>query len=374
MGTLKIKGVNILDYSPCVSINDIGLEHEMGQKIHGISAEIDGRSQKIVKGWNLGNADGYSTNSSYDACCGKVKVNGQVAPVMIDGTRPINNGVRAQVTGTGLTHYLNNVNGMLYLADNANTASGTFVVSSKAPNKDCVVNMVCWGSGGKGGTGAHWFMSSNNGGIGGAGGGKVFFTACIKNGDYLRLVTESDTVKTGRVSESNDTTFASPNLYVYNSVGEILITCEGGRSGTANNQRSSTDDYLGGGIVIVAKGANCPIIVRKKVNGANKIQNGLTGRISVFQDANSPCLGNLENIQGSLVLSGSGGKGPDTSFNLAHGSGGAGGYGTGGNAGDTGVGSQGSAGTNGAGGGGAGTPSGGASGGEGGLPGFIIFY
>ena len=69
----------------------------------------------------------------------------------MDGTRPRNMSAKASITGCGITYYINNVNGSLYLSTSANSASGTFIVSSKAPNKDCIINLAFWGAGGKGG-------------------------------------------------------------------------------------------------------------------------------------------------------------------------------------------------------------------------------
>ena len=375
MGTLKINGVDILNYVTPISSSEPGTQHSaIPSKLKGLHSEVDNGTKKIITGWTLQNSNSWSSNSVYDAAKKKLKVNGTVAPIMIDGTRPRNISAKASATGTGMTYYLNNVNGSLYLSTTANSASGTFIVSSKAPNKDCVVNIACWGSGGKGGGGAYWFLAGNWGGVGGAGGAKVFLTVCVLNNDYFKITTDTDSDYKGRTSDSSDTTYQSPGLHIYKSTGSEQVVCYGGRSGTANNPRWSTDGYDGGGTYSVQTYGVLPTIRRKQSYGANKKSNGQSGNSVTFGSYLSPYMGNPEGNQGSLVLTGSGGTGPDSSYTQVHGSGGGGSYGNGGNAGDTGSGSGGSAGSNGAGGGGGGSPSGGCSGGNGGLPGFIIFY
>lgn len=375
MGTLKINGVDILTYVTPISSSEVGTSHSaIPGKLKGLSTEVNNGTKKILTGWTLQNGNDWSSNAKYDAAKGKLKVKGTVAPIMYDGTRPRNVAAKASITGTGLTYYLNNVNGSLYLSTTANSASGTFITSSKAPNKDCVVNIACWGAGGKGGSGAYWFLAGNWGGVGGAGGAKVFVTACVLNNDYFKITTDSDSSKTGRTSQSSDTTYQSPGIHIYKSAGNEWCVCYGGNSGTSNNPRWSTDSYAGGGTYSVQTYGHLPLIRRKQAYGSDKISNGQTGRTCTFGSYQSPYLGNPEENQGSLTLSGAGGTGPDSAYTQVHGSGGGGSYGRGGNAGDTGSGSGGTAGSNGAGGGGAGSPSGGASGGDGGLPGFIIFY
>jgi len=61
---------------------------------------------------------------------------------MIDGTRPRNISTLIISQQTGTTHYLNNVEGKLYFSSSAGSAEGTLLLISKAPNKDCVVNML----------------------------------------------------------------------------------------------------------------------------------------------------------------------------------------------------------------------------------------
>ncbi len=376
MGTLKINGTNILTYFTPVPSSEVGTKHAaFPDKIKGLTTEVDNNSKKVLIGWQLPDYNSYSSNPNYDAAKGKVKVNGKVAPIIMDGTRPRNISVKASITGCGLTYYLNNVNGSLYLSTSANSASGTFVVSSKAPNKDCIINLACWGAGGKGGEGAYWFLVGNWGGVGGGGGGKAFLTICVKNNDYLRIVTETDAALTGRTKTSNDTTFEAPGLQIYKSSGQEWCDCGGGYSGTSNHPRWSKDSYQGAGWTVVQTYGNIPLIKRKYASQlGTKSENGMSGKSVTFQNSESPYFGCPEGNQGSLVLTGNGGKGPDTSYTQVHGSGGAGSYGNGGNAGDTGNGSGGQAGTNGAGGGGGGSPAGGCTGGDGGLPGFIIFY
>jgi hypothetical protein len=376
MGTLKINGVDIMTYITPISSSEAGTKHSaIPGKLKGLSAEVDNGTKKIITGWTLEDSNSWSTNSVYDAAKKKLKVNGTVAPIGIGGTRPRNVAAKASQTGTGMTYYLNNVNGALYLSSSANSASGTHIITSKAPNKDCIVNMACWGSGGKGGGGAYWFLAGNWGGVGGAGGAKVFVTVCIPNNTYFKITTDADGGSyNGRTSDSSDTTYASPGFHMYKASGTEQIVCYGGRSGTANNPRWSTDNYAGGGTYSVQTYGVLPTIRRRQSYGSDKISNGQTGRTCTFGTYLAPTLGNPEGNQGSLVLSGAGGTGPDSAYTQVHGSGGGGSYGRGGNAGDTGSGSGGSAGSNGAGGGGGGSPSGGCSGGNGGLPGFIIFY
>lgn len=376
MGQLKINGVDILTYVTPVSSSEVGTAHAaIPSKLKGISTEVNNGTKKILIGWTLYDPNNWSTNPVYDAAKGKLKVNGTVAPIMYDGTRPRNMSAKSTITGTGLTYYLNNVNGSLYVSTTANSASGTLITTSKAPNKDVICNMACWGAGGKGGGGAYWYLAGNWGGVGGAGGGKVFVTVCVPNNTYLRITTDADSGDyKGRTSDSSDTTYASPRLQVFKASGTQQILCNGGRSGTANNPRWSTDNYAGGGIEAVQSYQCLPTIQHKGATGANKAKNGLTGNSCTFGNVYSPYFGSPENNQGSLVLTGSGGTGPDSSYTQVHGSGGGGGYGNGGKAGDTGSGSGGSAGGYGAGGGGGGSPSGGCSGGNGGNPGFIIFY
>lgn len=374
MGTLKVNGIDILNYSTPISKGTAGTEHVISKKIKGISADVDSGTKKFVVGWELSNTSGYSNNSNYDAAKGRIKISGTTTPIMIDGTRPRNLEVKASITGTGLTYYLNNIDGALYLATEANAATGTTIISSKAPNKDCVVNIACWGAGGKGGYGGYWLLAGNWGGIGGAGAGKAYFTACIKQNDYIKIVTDSDSAKNGRITESNDGTFAAPDLNVYNSSGTAIITCCGGRSGVSNHPRWASDPLDGGGTVSFSTATKLPIIIRKVAKGGNKVTNGLTGNACTFSNQIAPNAGNPEGSLGSLTLTGNGGPGPDSGYNQAHGSGGGGSYGNGGNAGDTAGGSWGIVGVNGGGGGGGGSPSGGAVGENGGVPGFIIFY
>ena len=375
MGTLKVSGVDILNYVTPVPSSEVGNKHSaIPEKLKGISGEVNSGSKKILTGWYLDNTNGYSSDANYDCTRGRLKVNGQNAPVMYDGTRPRNMAIKVAVGGTGLTYYINNVNGNLYVSETANSASGTFVVSSKAPNKDCIVNIAVWGSGGHGGVGAYWFLVGNWGGVGGGGGAKEFATMCIKNNDYFKFVSESDSEKNGRTTDSSDYTNESPGARIYKSNGQVWASLGGGFSGTGNNPRWSKDNYGGGGTYSMQTYATLPMIRRLFAEGGHKEENGKSGVNCTFNNGYSPTLGNPENNQGPLVLVGEGGKGPDTAYTQVHGSGGAGSYGYGGNAGDTGNGSGGLEGFNGGGGGGAGSPAGGASGGAGGHPGFIVFY
>ena len=374
MGQLKINGVDILTYFTPVPSSETGKQHgAFPSKIKGLTTEVDNGTKKVIIGWELKNSGNYSTNSNYDSAKGKIKINGQVAPVIMDGTRPRNMSAKASITGCGITYYINNVNGSLYLSTSANSASGTFIVSSKAPNKDCIINLAFWGAGGKGGEGAYWFLVGNWGGLGGAGGGKGFVTVCVKNGDYFRITTNSDGDYKGRTACSSDTTYLAPGISIYKSDGTQWAWANGGYSGTSNHPRWSTDNYQGGGAVGISGSGNLPIIERTSIHGGHKAQNGMKGNGVFFNDTGGGS-GNPEGNVGKLVLGGLGGKGPDTSYTQVHGSGGGGSYGDGGAAGDTGSGSGGSAGTNGGGGGGGGSPAGGCAGGDGGLPGFIIFY
>ena len=381
MGNLMINGVNILEYVTPVNISEVGTSNSaFVDRIKGLTSSLDNKTKKIITGWSLPNND-YSTNTNYDAAQGKIKVDGVVAPVMIDGTRPRNIVSKYEHTGQGFTKYLNNVNGELYVSDSAGIASGVSILTSKASNKDVVFNLACWGSGGKGGGGSYWFLAGNWGGVGGASGAKAFMTVVIKNNGFIKIVADSDSSRQGRVTNSNDTTYESPSIYIYNeNESSPLLICTGGRSGTSNNPRWSTDDLQGGGSIIYNRQDVAPIILRKTANGANKIYNGNLGRdLSFNVDRVSPYLGNSENNQGELVLTGYGGNiysGTTPGDNQRQGSGGAGGYGNGGKASQNGGNnnSAGFPGDKGGGGGAADCPAGGADGGNGGAPGFIIFY
>ena len=371
MGILKIKGKDILQYTTPVATSEVGTSHSaFTNKIKGITTDLNNKTKKIVTGWTV-------MGTAYDAASGKLKVSGKVAPIMIDGTRPRNLSAKATITGTGITKYLNNVNGKVYLSDTANSATGTLIVTSKDVNQNAIFNVACWGAGGKGGGGAYWFLKGWWGGVGGAGGGKVFLTIRLLKNDYIKIVTESDTDKIGRITENAEEVYQSPSVIMYDSQGTEFCTCTGGYSGTSNNPRWSQDDYLGAGTVTTKNTSKVTIVVRKIASGvANKIENGLNGRDCAFTNSQSPVLGNPENNQGALILTGKGGIGSQTEYNQGAGSGGAGCYGAGGSGGDTGGenGSGGDPGINGGGGGGAGSPNGGVTGGLGGLPGFILFY
>lgn len=378
MADLQFQGSSLVNLSTPEASGNVGDKNStFPDKIRGLTSEIDAGSKKIITGWSLNscNHNDWSSNANYNVNRdGKLLVNGSVISMMYNGTRPRNIACKATITGTNKIYYLNNVNGSLYLSTSANSASGTYITTSTAPNKDCIVNIALWGSGGKGGGGAYWFLAGNWGGVGGAGGGKVFVTACILNNDYFKITIDSDSDYIGRTTESADTTYSSPAIHLYKSNGRQWCVCYGGESGTAHNPRWSTDNYKGGGIYSVQSYGHLPLIQRKYTDGANKNSNGKTGNSCSFYNYQSPHMGNPEGHQGSLVLTGAGGVGPDSGYTQSHGSGGAGSYGNGGNAGDTGNGSNGSAGSNGGGGGGAGSPAGGAAGGNGGLPGFKIFY
>lgn len=369
MGTLKFKGRNFFDCTTEIGVSTIGNPNPaFPNKIKGVVLN------RVLTGWSLMNDNGWSTDSNYDASKGKIKVSGTAYSVSYDGTRPRNINAKYTRTGTGFTVYLNNVNGTLYASDSPNSATGTLIVQSKAPNKDCIVNLACWGAGGKGGGGAYWFLAGNWGGVGGGGGGKVFVTCCILNNDYFKIVVDSDSSKNGRTANSNDTTYQAPGFHMYKSSGTEQIACFGGYSGVSNHPRWSQDSYGGGGIISVQSYQLLPTIRRKYSTGGGKKNNGVAGNSCTFTNTYAPVMGNPEGHQGSLVLTGSGGSGPQTSYTQSQGSGGGGSYGNGGNAGDTGSGSNGSAGSNGGGGGGSGSPAGGANGGDGGYAGFIVFY
>ena len=377
MGSLKINGVSILNYTtPRNKSKDIGKANPAFNKITGLI----GGNRKIIVGWKIPDANSWSTNANYDVCKGKLKVNGTVQSVGYNGNRPMNTKILSW-SGSGSTWYLNNVNGSLYVSSSPNSTSGTLVVSTTTPNKDIIINLVCFGAGGKGGGGAYWFLAGNWGGVGGAGGGKVLVTCCVKNNDHFKIVTDSDSSKTGRTSNSNDTTYESPGIHVYKSTGEEWLVCYGGRSGTSNHPRWSQDNYQGGGTYSVQTYGNLPFVLRQSANGGNKTQNGLSGSNGNFKNSYFPSggtstgYGNVESHLGEFKSLSDGGTGPDSSYAQGHGSGGAGGYGTkGGNAGDTGSGSNGSGGSLGGGGGGSGSPAGGANGGDGGHPGFVVIY
>lgn len=373
MGTLKIDGVDILNYTKNTSNNDAGIAHPaFPKKIKGVA------NTKIVTGWQLNDPDKWSTNADYDASKGRIKVNGTPYKVMVIGTRPRNLNALARIDGTGLTYYLNNVNGSLYLSTNRNEASGTFLYESKAENKDVVVTIVAWGSGGKGGGGAYWFLAGNWGGVGGAGGGKVLFTCCILKNKCFKIVTDpDDDTRKGRTSNSSDDSFPSPAFRLYKSNGDQVVVCYGGYSGVSNHPRWSEDVYASAGSYSVINKTKLPCILRMATIGGRKVGNGMTGNDCIFEGGFTEYdYGNPENyISGNkIILKGLGGKGPQTSYTQSQGSGGGASYGNGGAAGDTGSGSNGSAGYAGGGGGGSGSPAGGANGGDGGTPGCIILY
>ena len=378
MGILRIKGVDILQYVTPIEKTEIGTQHPaFPNKIRGLNTSIDNGSKKIVTGWKLPDANNYSSNPDYDAAEGKIKVNGVVQKVMYDGTRPRNVSYKAVREGVNQTNYINNVEGKLYLTTEPNVASGFLITTSRAKNKDCIINIVCWGAGGKGGGGAYWFLAGNWGGVGGGGGGKVMVTALIRNNEYIKFVTDSDSVKTGRITNSSDTTYQAPGLqaYVSSKLQSEWIECFGGYSGVSNNPRWYTDTLKGGGIAAVQSYGNLPFIKRLEASQTGKKKyNGWNGTDNTFKNSQSPYAGNPEGNYGRIYLTGYGGQGPDNKDTTSHGSGGAGGYRDGGKAGDTGTGSAGQAGKSGGGGGGSGSPAGGANGGDGGLPGFAIFY
>ena len=399
MGELRISGVNILNYTTPVSKSEAGEQcSAFPTKIKGISSEVDNGTKKIVTGWSLPNTLGYSTDSNYDATRGRLKVNGTSVSVMYDGTRPRNIVKKALKAEVGMNYYLNNVNGKLYLSTSEGSATGTFIIESKAPNKDCVVSIALWGAGGRGGSGAFWLFAGNWGGVGGAGGGKGIFVLSIKNNSWVRFWTSPETgdYVQGRILNSNDTTYYASGLYVYikecvNNTSAALAAT-GGYSGISNHPRWASDNFTtdrgSGSVVYYTESLNIngsnktidksslPFILASQNSKTTKRTNGLSGNSMSLSNTGLAfnMWGNPEGNQGVMSSVGSGGRGPDSSYNQSHGSGGGGSWGAGGNAGDTGSGSNGSNGVNGGGGGGSGSPSGGANGGYGGYAGFLIAY
>lgn len=362
MGTLKYKGVDVTTYlGNLYNKDDNRTKQEIiSTKIKGIKAEIDDGTKFVASGW------------FHNAFEGKLKYNGNIYSCAPQGTRPINETAFTK-TGTNLTCYLVNENGILYYKTSPTATTGEEIVKSTEREKQVTINLALWGAGGKGGGGAYWFLKGWWGGIGGSSGAKAFYTLVFKNNAYCKISISNDD---GRTSSNDTGCKQAPTITLVSSDNVTIATCKGGKSGIGSHPRWGKDNFdeVGSftsiGINPVTKG-NVTFYLRKKTNGAKKRTNGFSGNGSTFENSLSPYNGNPENILKNLKNSSSGGTGLKTSYDQGCGSGGAGGYENGGNAGDN------SGGTNGglgAGGGGAGSPNNGASGGDGGLAGFKVFY
>lgn len=366
MGILKINGVNVNNYIGELYTSNRTKQNILGTKLKGFNATIDSGSQYAATGW------------LHDVFEGKLKYNGSACTCAAQGTRPINKTVLSK-SGAGMTYYLKNDNGTLYLKSSPTASTGEKIVTSTDKNKRVVINIALWGAGGKGGGGAYWFLKGYWGGVGGGGGAKVFYTLVFENNAYCKITTGSASSYKGRTTNSDEETFASPFGRLSASTGTVIATCNGGKSGIGSHPRWATDNFSEQSSAstystnLITLG-NVTFYLRKKVNGAAKQRNAMTGKSSTFADVLSPAYGNPENIANNFENTASGGRGPESSYNQSEGSGGGAGYHAGGRAGDTGSGESGSAGTYGGGGGGASSPSGGADGGNGGHAGFRIFY
>ena len=366
MGILKINGIDVNNYIGELYTSNRTKQNILGTKLKGFNSTIDSGSQYAATGW------------LYDVFEGKLKHNGNACTCAAQGTRPINATVLAK-SGAGMTYYLKNENGTLYLKTSISASTGEIIKASTDKDKRVIINIALWGAGGKGGGGAYWFLAGNWGGIGGGGGAKVFYTLVFENNTYCQITTGSESSYKGRTTDSSDTTYSSPFIRLTSSTGITIATCNGGKSGIGNHPRWATDNFTEQSSASTystnpATLGNVTFYLRKKVNGAAKQRNGMSGKSSTFGDVLSPAYGNPEGLANNFENSANGGQGPHSSYTQPAGSGGGAGYHAGGKAGDTGSGSAGSGGTWGGGGGGGGSPANGAAGGNGGHAGFRIFY
>ena len=316
----------------------------------------------------------YPTEWMHDAFEGHVEHNDEPLTIAPQGTRPVKDAVNG-TTFVGTTKYLNNVDGKLYLSDSANSATGWSLLTSKERQKICVINCLFYAAGGKGGGGAYWFLAGNWGGVGGGGAAQALYTFVIENKKYLKIVTDSDTDKTGRLNNSSDETFKAPDLRIYTSSGSLVCTVGGGYSGTSHHPRWHQDDYARSTFSYtsaryVANGVQ--FLLQRYGQGTYKRYNGNNGYDSFLDYSGvSPYWGNPEGVEITSYRN-SGGTGAGES--QGHGSGGGASHSSGGAGGDTGNGSDGGYGQSGAGGGGSGSPAGGANGGDGTPCGLVFYY
>lgn len=360
-GKITLNGVDVKTYLPSRirTTDDRTCERNLNEHVPTFSS---GTSYFYPTGW------------MHDAFEGHVKHNDEPLSIAPQGTRPVKDSVNG-TTFVGTTKYLNNVEGKLYLSDTANSATGWSLLTSKERQKICVINCLFYAAGGKGGGGAYWFLAGNWGGVGGGGAAQALYTFVIENNKYLKIVTDSDTDKTGRLNNSNDTTYKAPDLRIYTSSGSLVCTVGGGYSGTSNHPRWHQDDYARSTFSYssaryVANGVQ--FLLQRYGQGTYKRYNGNNGYDSFLDYSGvSPYWGNPEGVE-VVAYRNYGGKAAGES--QGHGSGGGASHSAGGLGGDMGNGSDGGYGQSGAGGGGSGSPAGGANGGDGTPCGLVFLY
>ncbi len=403
MGTLKINGIDILTLSTPISSDEIGTKQDIiGSSIKGLKPELDNGTQKLLDAGYKVNGD-YLIDRYYDASKSKIRKNGHVITIAYNGTRPRNIKSFSLNMSESVTKYINNIDGILYVADNPR-AIGTRVlddlISTDLESKTCIFNMSMWGAGGRGGGSGYWLFAGNKGGVGGAGGGKIFSHIELENGGCIKIHTNSNPGRTTQAPADTAGNIRAADIFMTaktladdNDDAREIAKCTGGlngrtyKGGTYDNHGDSTG---GGGVVSYTTPGMavtswmphdtfyCGIIqYLLKANGGNKNPNYGSGFASTFKEITSfrdyaweYTYGNQENNQGALVLIGNGGS---TGGGQGDGDSGGGSYGNGGNAGTP---YSGSAGSNGGGGGGAGARGNGTTGngGNGGYAGFAIFY
>ena len=398
MGTLKINGIDILTLSTPISNDEIGTKQNIiGSLIKGLKPELDNGTQKLLDAGYKVN-DNYIIDNYYDASKSKIKNNGHDITLAYNGTRPRNINSFTLTMSENVTKYINNIDGVLYVADKPRE-SGTKVLenlmSTDIDHKTCIFNIAMWGAGGKGGGSGYWLIAGNKGGVGGAGGGKLFSHIELENGGCIKIHTSSDKGRTTQANPDIAGNIRAASIVMTSKISEsdnddskVIAKCTGGlngrtyKGGSGGSHGDSTD---GGGEASCASSnwlLNDDFLYGKiqyllKANGGNKNPNGGTGKSSTFEKiVNSEkqtweyIYGNQENNKGILELTGKGGSGGG---GQGYGDSGGGSYGNGGNAGVPG---SGKTGDKGGGGGGAGASGNGTTGngGDGGYAGFAIFY
>jgi len=393
-GKILLNGTDVTSRVYLVTASDSRTKYTLlGSKLTGWSTEVDAGTKKGLT----------AINTTLDGFAGHVYKNGVVAPIAMMGSRPVNK-TRLFISTFQTLTITANSNGKLTIVDQD---PQTYEVSLTETGVDTNVpylnfDLVLWGGGGKGGSGAYFFLQGNWGGVGGSGGGKAIVNVTLRVGETVTLKLYEASSTSGEDTASDNQRYFAGCTVLYFDDTELL-TAMGGASGLSNHPRSASMNnriMVSETSVIFATDAmrskqgqsfydssgnlRARFVTVNAIKGGYWVLNGNNGNASTFPSTNSGIFsnyvnddlfqGNPEHLLGVIPQTGSGGTSVNNKYEQNRGSGGGGSYMQGGTAGDASGSSAGARGSFGGGGGGAGSPAGGAQGGSGGNHGCAIFY
>lgn len=199
-------------------------------------------------------------------------VGGVPVDIALKGCRPI--GIPLMEIDTATTVYVNRINGQTWVSDTPSSAQGTRLAH------DPKVLLVELQGGGGGGAGSSLTGCSAGGGAG----GYSFKALELQDNDFIKIVIGNGGAAGGQDSSGGS---GEPSL-IYNSVGQIIVTCSGGSGGQARSENAADGGSASGGDINITGGSGGGkesagggiaqfTVVLPKPENTSWIKNGVSG-------------------------------------------------------------------------------------------------